>query len=196
MQYFHKLTIGLLRRYLLPLLPKKKRLPFTYWLYCSGDCENELIYLQKICQQRNTAIDIGANVGLYSYRLSLLFKKVYSFEINIELTEDLEVYNPGNIEIINTGLSSSEGEATLYIPVLNGHALTGWASLRAKNCLDTNQHIEKPVNIAKLDNFALQDISFIKIDVEGHEIEVLKGSSPKLVGEIMLIRGFAPMAHA
>jgi len=123
-----------------------------------------------------TAIDVGANSGMYSYKLSKQFKKVFAFEINDDLTEEITAYNPGNIEVIKQGLSSKVDRAVLYIPVLEGRSLTGWASLQPGNCPDTQEHIEKPVEICPLDTFQFQSVSFIKIDVEGHEIEVLKGA--------------------
>jgi FkbM family methyltransferase len=163
------------------LIPRRHKLPFDYWLHTlEGSLGNELRFLHHIVQGGDVAIDVGANQGLYSYNLSKRFSKVYSFEINADLTKDLEAYNPGNIEVINKGLSSREGEAFLYIPQRKGQSLTGWASLAPNNCPETQEHTKKPVRVCPLDSFNIERVAFIKIDVEGHEIEVLKGGANTL----------------
>ena len=172
-----KFAARLLRRAFLPLVPKRFHLPLRYRLsVLDGSCENELRYLDCIADTGEIAIDVGANAGLFSYNLSKRFAKVHAFEINGELTKELAAYNPGNIEIHPEGLSSQEGTAVLYIPVWKGVPLTGWASLAPGNCPDTNEHVEKSVRICCLDMFQIAPVSFMKIDVEGHEVEVLKGA--------------------
>jgi FkbM family methyltransferase len=160
------------------LLPQRRQLPFRHWLNVfEGGCENELRYFHQLVHDTDVAIDVGANEGLFSYAMSKQFSTVHSFEINDELTNELAAYNPGNIVIHHEGLSSRSGNATLYIPVLNGRPLTGWASLTSGNCPDTRVHVTKEVTIRTLDELALAPVSFIKIDVEGHELEVLKGAA-------------------
>jgi FkbM family methyltransferase len=127
-----------------------------------------------------TALDIGANIGIFSYRLAGLAKRVVSFEINDDLLAELKAWNPGNIEVVPKGLSSEAHEATLYIPVLNGKKLVGWASLAPGNCPDTNEHVTKRVETVTLDSLALRGVTFIKMDVEGHELEVLRGAAETL----------------
>ena len=165
------------RRLIYPLLPRSARLPFTYWInLLGGFIEPELQHLEALCPAGRVAIDVGANIGLFSYRLARLSRKVYAFEINDELLTDLVAYNPGNIEIVTTGLSSSEGEATLYIPVSNNLPLTGWASLSPNNYPEADAELTKSVRVSPLDAYSLRDVSFTKIDVEGHETDVLKGA--------------------
>lgn len=178
MQAIKRLSSRVIRKASSPFIPGRSKLPFRYWLSLFEDsCEKELRFLHQIIRETEVAIDVGANEGLFSYKMSKRFSKVYSFEINDELTKNLAAYNPGNVEIINKGLSSREGNAVLYIPVLKGLPLTGWASLSPGNCPDTQEHIEKQVSICPLDKFGIQPVSFIKIDVEGHELEVLKGAA-------------------
>lgn len=174
---FYRIVHRLLR----PVTPKAKRLPLKYWEHSSeGGAEPELENLETFVREHGTAIDVGANIGLFSYRLGKLFRKVVAFEVNSDLIEDLAAWNPGNIEIITKGLSSSPSELTLYIPVLRGVPLVGWASLAPGNCPDTDEHITKHVEVITLDSLALTGISFIKIDVEGHELEVLRGGQKTL----------------
>lgn len=162
------------------LLPPAKRLPFRYYTEnFSGNLEPELKFLDKIITNRNgAAIDAGANQGLYSYALLKMFNKVYAFELNPKITSDLEAYNPGAIQIIHTGLSDlANDNATLYTPIhANGFRLVGWASLMPGNCPGIDEHEETKVKINTLDSFELKDIAFIKIDVEGHESNLLEGA--------------------
>ncbi|HEY4282988.1 MAG TPA: FkbM family methyltransferase [Chthoniobacterales bacterium] len=164
-----------------PVVPRRQRLRFLYWLTAlDGSEEPELRMLPALISGREVAIDVGANVGFYALRMSGLFTRVYAFEINDDLTHDLAAANPGNIEIIHVGLSSEAGQAVLYIPILNGMPLPGWASLAPNNCPDTSVHQTKPVEIRTLDSFNIESVSFIKIDVEGHELHVLRGATRTL----------------
>lgn len=172
-----KFVIKAIRKTLLSILPLDKRLPLRYQAALSlGECESELRHLQRVIPSVGSAIDVGANAGMYSYKLSQHFEKVFAFEINADLTQELSACNPGNIEIVHKGLSSDVDSATLYIPIYQGHPLTGWASLQPGNCPVAQDHLEKPVEVCRLDDFQLDTVSFIKIDVEGHEVEVLKGA--------------------
>src|ERR1700719_916410 len=164
-----------------PFLPSRFRLGFRYWLAAvDGLHEPELRMLPRLVSKTDLAIDIGANCGFYAFRMSKIFSKVYAFEINDELTGDLLKYNSGNITVMNVGLSSQAGETSLYIPVLNGLPLTGWASLAPGNYPDATDEIKKPVKIVTLDSFKLENVSFVKIDVEGHELPVLEGAKQTL----------------
>jgi FkbM family methyltransferase len=165
------------RKIILPIAPRSFRLPFQYYLaLIEGGHEPELRHLDAICQNRNVAIDVGANLGLYSYKLSRLFQRVFAFEINPDLTLDLSDYNAPNIEVICSGLSSITGEATLYVPLQRGIRLNGCASLSRDNWPEGLEYVTKAVLIKSLDSFAISGVSFIKIDVEGHEIAVLEGA--------------------
>jgi FkbM family methyltransferase len=166
------------RKLLLSVLPPSKRLSIKHWFYLNGDSyENELKYIEKILpERRGCAVDAGANEGFYSYALSKYFTKVYAFELNDDLSKGLTDCASDNIEVIHEGLSSEFQDATLYIPIQKGRPLTGWASLAPGNCPGISEHLEKAVKVRPLDSLGLLNVSFMKIDVEGHELEVLKGA--------------------
>ena len=157
-------------------------MPFRYRLaILDKSIEPELRNLSQLVSNTDVAIDIGANYGLYAYRMSKIFSEIHAFEINDELTHDLARYNRGKIAIHHVGLSSKAGEATLYIPVLDGLPLTGWASLTPGNYPGATSCITKTVKLETLDSFRLERVSFIKIDVEGHELQVLEGATQTLI---------------
>jgi hypothetical protein len=77
-------------------------------------------------------------------------------------------------------VSAVEGNATLRVPVVNGVPYTGWATIEPKNQfaeLPTHVVEEIKVRTVRPDRMALGDIGFVKIDVEGHELDVLAGLS-------------------
>jgi FkbM family methyltransferase len=164
------------RSALVRLMPRQKRLQFRYMMGCLLKAhEIELFHLPLLCPKGRSGIDVGANAGMYAYKLSSLLPKVYAFEINAELTEDLRAYHAPNIEIIPTGLSSKADSATLYIPKVHGIRMTGWASLEPNDSPEVSGHETMDVKITKLDSFDFDGVGFIKIDVEGHELHVLEG---------------------
>jgi FkbM family methyltransferase len=175
-----RLCVRAIQKLILPVLPKGRRLPIEYLLHIAGgNPEPELRYFEeilRICPRHEVAIDVGANQGLFSYRMAPLFSKVFAFEINARLVAGLADWNPGNVEIRTTGLSSASGEATLFIPVMNGIRLDSWGSLKPGNCPGAGDHVKMPVRVETLDSFGIAPVSFIKIDVEGHELSVLRGA--------------------
>lgn len=180
---------SIVTQYFVPLLPGRRRLPFIYRRYCAAHvAEQELVHLERIPTRFRVAVDIGANQGLYSYKMSRHYREVFAFEVNGDLTANLRRLAAGNVRVFNQGLSSREGAATLYTPVLeNGFALTGWAGISRKDIeqefvgrTDKIRYAEKPVHISTLDRFQLTEVDLIKIDVEGHEAEVLKGAQDTL----------------
>ena len=112
------------------------------------DSEPELRKLAMLLpSKKRCAVDIGANFGHYSIELSKYFSSVIAFEINDALTHDLSRFSK-KIRVVDIGLSSSAGAATLYIPLLNGNfPLVGWASLAPGNCRDADTYLEKAVGL-------------------------------------------------
>jgi FkbM family methyltransferase len=173
-----KLAAAAARRILSPFVPARKMLPFKCWLLAlDGESEAELVNLERYCGSDGVAVDIGANLGWYTHSLSKRFRRVYAFEVNDEITGLLKQYNPGNIEIIHCGLSSMAGTAKFYVPVAHGLTLEGWGSLYRDNLPGADKYLEKEVPLAPLDDFGIAGVGFVKIDVEGHELEVLKGAA-------------------
>jgi len=181
---FQQLPARLARR-LSRLLPiPRLRLKAEHWIYLHlEDCEPELKNLISLLpppSQRRTAIDIGANFGFYSLELQKYFDSTYAFEINPDVARELAGLSQ-SIVVIAEGLSSQQGFTTLYIPVVANNSLTGWASLHKENLPDAEHHIEVKVPINTLDHYQLTEVDFIKIDVEGHEKQVLRGAHETLV---------------
>ncbi len=177
---------------LMKLCPKSVRIPVKYhYQKVRKRLEKEILYLDKLLMDGKRAIDIGANEGLYSYALSKICEVVEAFEPQSWCTEAIIDYSEAhgrNINVYNVGLSNFNGSLNLYIPSKDDSdsgLVTGLASFRK---MDENEHcVEVPVR--KLDDYNFQDVSFIKIDVEGHENKVIEGGCNTIAREkpILLI---------
>ena len=152
---------------------------FPHTWYQQGALDSALKYVKKF----NVAVDIGANIGLHSIRLSKLFDTVYSFEpsrINFScLTTNLK--DNTNINFFNLGLSNQNTKHILRLPK-NSHRC-GEFSMVDFTSEDTNSEI---VNCATLDSFNLL-ADFIKIDTQGFEPFILEGGIKTLEKKPVLL---------
>ncbi len=177
---------------LLPLVPARLQLALLVKTYgMLSENEREAYHLREIGPCRGTAIDIGANFGLYSLQMSHCYPKVISFEPNPEVAEPLIAARLRNLTLIHEGVSSQRGEAQLFIPIANGVTLSGWASLDEHNCPEATSFNKLTIPLSPLDAHQFTDVGLIKVDVEGHELEVLRGaeqtirhSRPHLIIEV------------
>jgi FkbM family methyltransferase len=169
-----------LMRFFSPFVPRNRRLGFNYSIARLAGSEPELIYLHRLGPNQGLAIDAGANEGLFAYRLSGLYSQVHAFEINPELADQLGQSVPRSVTVHAFGLSSEERRATLLTPFYNGQPLRGWASLEHDNCPAAERYEESTVLVRPLDALGLEGVSFLKADVEGHELELLAGARETL----------------
>lgn len=127
-----------------------------------------------------TLVDIGANMGVFSYYMSRSAGpagSVYAFEAQPELGPHLEgvaeSFGLTNLHVINQGLSSRPG----VLRMRRSEAGSGRASFDH----GTNDDLEElEIPVTTLDAFFRtvehDPVRFIKCDVEGHELEVFKGA--------------------
>jgi len=128
----------------------------------------------------DTFIDIGAHIGRYTILLSKNFKRIIAIEpvkdsFNV-LRKNILLNRLKNVKVINFAIGEKERITKIYINKEN----LGASSLieKSKNC--TEQKV-KMISLDKLiKSLKIKKIDVIKIDVEGYELNVLKGAKKLL----------------
>lgn len=143
----------------------------------ASDPASELQFLPLIVRRGDMTCDVGANRGLFSYWLLRLGARVAAFEPNPEMTRVLAcrfaaARRAGRLTLSGHALSDADGSAVLHIP----HDHAALATLDGR--LDAT---DEPVDTLTVPRHRLDDcvsgpVDFIKIDVEGHEVQVLEGA--------------------
>ena len=133
----------------------------------------------KLIKPNFTIFDIGTNIGWYTLNIAKIFPdaKIFSFEpiplIFGELKANLDLNGFKNVEIHNFGFSDREDKLTFYV----NPEETVSASL--KNISESTNIQEIACFVKRLDDFVVahdvENLDFIKCDVEGAELLVFKG---------------------
>lgn len=156
-------------------------LPQAYWgarTFLRGPLEPEMSLLPDLCDSTKGVLDIGANWGAYSFQCARIAQHVHCFEPQPRLAQVLRkgVGRRANVTVHQCALSDNSGKAAIRIPRND----IGYSTIEKQNVLegkvDLSRGIET-VNVPtkRLDDLELGCISFMKIDVEGHELAVLNG---------------------
>jgi FkbM family methyltransferase len=137
----------------------------------------------------DTVVDVGAHIGRYSLGAATNAERVIAIEpdpTNFSLLErNLKLNHFANVTALNIAASESEGDKVLFEQSGDN---TGTSSLEANWAARANLHdnrAEVKVHCRPLDDIIrllkVNHIEWLKIDVEGHELSVLKGA-PKTLG--------------
>jgi FkbM family methyltransferase len=162
--------------------------------------EYEFGRLHEWLQPGDVAIDIGANCGTYTLRMSQLVGnggQVFAFEPVPQtfaiLTRLLAVSDCTNVTALNLACSSRNGMASISVP---DEAVTGEDLYRAS--LLTSEASSLSICCVRLDDVALplERLRLVKIDVERHETEVIDGMWNVICSRrpIMIIENLPPPA--
>ncbi len=122
-------------------------------------------------------VDVGANIGNHALFFAEHYDRVIAIEPNPRVFE-LLAFNAklrGNIRPLNIGASDVNDELLLAFETDN------WGGGRlASSRGELNRANNVPVKVRRLDDLSELDsrpVGLLKIDVEGHELRVLKGAA-------------------
>jgi FkbM family methyltransferase len=162
--------------------------------------EPELDLIPFALKPGETALDLGANYGLYAYHLSRTLRgsgRIYAFEpvpftfSTLELVAKILRFR--NVTLIEKGCSENAGKVSFEVPVqASGAFAAGQAYIGGRR--DDRKGKETQVRwegtrevvceVIKLDDFlpAIEELSFIKCDIEGAELLAFRGAT-KLIAQ-------------
>lgn len=152
--------------------------PFEILNFGRYEPEDEVV-TYRLIQEGDTILDIGANIGWYTINLAKRFPRaeIYSFEPVSPtyelLTKNVQRNRLPNVTLLNFGLSDKEETKDLYY-------FRGGSSIASIINFADNPKAQKiPCRFRSLDKVVaesnLKAVNFIKCDVEGSELLVLRG---------------------
>jgi len=121
----------------------------------------------RYVNRRGLALDIGANIGLWSRDLCAEFESVMAFEPVEQFRLCLERNVPAD-NLLTMPCALGEQETTIQMIVTEGntgHSHVDQSSLGTGN-----------VEMHRLDYFMLDAVDYIKIDCEGYELPIVRGA--------------------
>tara|TARA_B100001123_G_C15214959_1_gene988839 strand:+ start:390 stop:1148 length:759 start_codon:yes stop_codon:yes gene_type:complete len=166
--------------------------------------EEELLILDKVVDKNLESVDVGVYRGVYTYQLSKISKHVHAFEPNPllfsylsknlkELAENITLYENALSDVNDTtDLKVPKRFKTLNKKNFEEMYKLGAATIHKRNLLNNEDFITFKIRTKRMDDILINNnIGFIKIDVEGHEenvlngaIEIIKKNKPVLLVEI------------
>ena len=153
-----------------------KREDNTFQNYQRGEYDKAL----SACDDKRTAIDLGGNIGMMAYRMCDDFNSVHSFEplFSKHIDENTKKFN--NIKIYPWAAGDKKEKVTMR----KGLYHSGGSNIIKEKKQTGQTYVD--VEVVLVDDFDIQDVDFLKIDVENYEY-------PALLGAIKTIKKYSPV---
>lgn len=145
---------------------------------------------QMIASPTAVLFDVGANQGVFVKSLVAAWRglnyQLYAFEPSAKTFAILKNAVPDLpfVHLINQGLGETPGKVELYSDKEGSGLASVYPRDLSHHRIDFTSH--ETIELTTLDQFCAQHkidhIDFLKLDVEGHELAVLKGGS-LMIGE-------------
>ena len=161
-----------------------------YWFYGRQREVESIEMTRKLLDSNDVVFEVGAHIGYLSLIFAAKARQVLAFEPggnNLPyLGQNTETFR--NITIVEQALSDQEGEATFYLDPITGQnntLLKDYSRFSSVRSMSEPQacYSETKVMVTTMDAYAKRaglNPTFIKIDVEGCELQVLNGARETL----------------
>ena len=189
--FFYQLSLRILKVFNI-LVSCNYRIYLAFFKYFTAPSVEHFKIVKK-CISINTFLDVGANKGQFSLLVNSLFpkKNILAFE---PIRSEYEIYkkifnNEKNVKCFNVGLGNKIETKQLYLTKSKDSSSFFKPSKIQNNLFrNTNVFSTEIVNIKKLSSFLhrLKKPIFLKIDVQGYELKVLKGADLNQIQYIYL----------
>jgi FkbM family methyltransferase len=147
--------------------------------------EPEIRHLDEVCGRGGTMVDIGGWYGPWTRRLVHRADRVVIIEPT-PLHQVLRRTLPPTVDVIAAAASDHCGMADIWLPP-SDEGVRGVSSLHRRDIHGRSITVPR----VTVDGLGLRDVTFIKIDVDGHEVPVLHGAAetikrdrPRLLVEV------------
>jgi len=144
-----------------------------YGEYSQGEAD----LFEQIVKPGHIVIEAGANIGSHTIHLAQLVGdkgQVWAFEpqrlVFQLLAGNIAINSLTNVHCLQKCLIGS-GKRTIPVPVLDVNRINNWGGLELENTV-----VGEPVEAITIDSLELSGCDFLKIDVEGMELQVLQGA--------------------
>lgn len=134
--------------------------------------------------------DIGANTGSFTHIFSKLAPqgRIYAFEPGsyaLSILHRVMAWRCGsNVTLLQYGLSDKTESLELHLPVKKSGGVGHGIAHIGHDAADSRATLSESIPLRRMDDVAaelnLQRLDFVKIDVEGWEMHVLKGGAETL----------------
>lgn len=189
---------------------------YTQRLQAGPYQKQNLLHLRHLCPKPRTVLDIGMNIGMNTIEYATFAEKVVGFEPvpttyqiavdNIALNAQHQDptkgwFNDGNgwasllptgqIQTENVALGPVPGTVEMHIKKNDGHnrvSNDGYSTPTGKTVKANTGYQRVSVPQHTLDSYHFENVDIIKIDVEGYELEVLKGADQTIASNRPIVQ--------
>jgi FkbM family methyltransferase len=189
---------------------------YTQRLQAGPYQKQNLLHLRHLCPKPRTVLDIGMNIGMNTIEYATFAEKVVGFE-PVPTTYQIAVDNialnaqhqdptkgwfndgsgwasllpTGQIQTENVALGPIAGTVEMHIKKNDGHnrvSNDGYSTPTGKTVKANTGYQRVSVPQHTLDSYHFENVDIIKIDVEGYELEVLKGADQTIASNRPIVQ--------
>jgi FkbM family methyltransferase len=172
--------IGLARKSLRNVLRTVAPTLLSSYIRKKWELEPEVSLLPALCDRNRVSFDVGANWGQYAGALRPVSAGVVACEPIPQLARFLRRSYRDGVRVEQVALSNKNGHAEFMIE-------KDWGRSSLNGIENRNGLRRLAVRLETLDSMAADPVGFIKIDVEGHEEEVILGAGQVIVRDFPVL---------